>query len=265
MNWIFTRLFGSAPSPQAAGWGTSVLVHAIAAVVASVAVVSVSATLPEMSGRNVDDRIDLLVDWTEPEPPSEPLRILPSDELVVVLPDRARVARQTFFRTSTDVSQPTPDELAMVDRMMVATPARTAQRRVFTTVEDPSWDRPLRADIASPPKASEVPAIGAMVPPATSRRGSVGNRELELPQLLENPPPVYPAGAVVDRLEGTVLLRVYVTAAGRVSGVEVAASSGHAVLDGAAVRAVRTWRFAPAERGGRPTAATVRLPVRFAL
>ena len=77
--------------------------------------------------------------------------------------------------------------------------------------------------------------------------------------------PTYPVRAVVERLEGTVVLRVHVTSEGRVSAVEVFSSSGHAVLDAAAVRAVRNWQFTPAHRAGHPVSATVRLPVRFVL
>ena len=79
------------------------------------------------------------------------------------------------------------------------------------------------------------------------------------------PPPPYPAGARAARIEGTVILRVAVGEDGAVAGVAVTRSSGHAPLDEAAVRAVRGWLFAPARRGGRTVAATVEVPVRFAL
>jgi len=50
-----------------------------------------------------------------------------------------------------------------------------------------------------------------------------------------------------------------------VGNLEIAASSGHPILDAAAVQAVHSWHFAPARRFGRPIPYTVRLPVRFAL
>ena len=76
---------------------------------------------------------------------------------------------------------------------------------------------------------------------------------------------MYPAQAVADRLQGTVLLRFRITPEGRVAQLELLSSSGHPILDAAAVRAVRAWRFIPARRAGLPVATTVRLPVRFEL
>ncbi|MCA9773805.1 MAG: energy transducer TonB, partial [Myxococcales bacterium] len=46
---------------------------------------------------------------------------------------------------------------------------------------------------------------------------------------------------------------------------EIRKSSGHAILDEAAVESVRRWRFRPGLRGGRPADAWVEVPVRFSL
>ena len=93
----------------------------------------------------------------------------------------------------------------------------------------------------------------------------MGTSDRTLPRLLENRPPTYPQGAIIRRFEGTVVLRLEITPEGRVGGLEVVSSSGHAILDAAAARAIRAWRFAPATRAGRAVAVTVRLPVRFSL
>jgi protein TonB len=68
-----------------------------------------------------------------------------------------------------------------------------------------------------------------------------------------------------QRLEGVVVLSVLVRQDGRVEDARVASSSGAAVLDDAALAAVRTWIFAPATRGGRPVESVVEVPVKFAL
>lgn len=89
----------------------------------------------------------------------------------------------------------------------------------------------------------------------------------------------YPPGAIhqaVDRSafapalramaeEGRVLLKVFVQTDGRVGRVEVAASSGVAVLDDTAVGAAWGWRFDPATRDGNPIAAWALVPVVFTL
>ena len=84
-------------------------------------------------------------------------------------------------------------------------------------------------------------------------------------QYLRNPTPEYPSEARRLHQEGTVLLRVQVSARGRVEAVELARSSGTSSLDEAALQGVRGWEFEPARRGDTPIASTVTVPVRFRL
>jgi periplasmic protein TonB len=77
--------------------------------------------------------------------------------------------------------------------------------------------------------------------------------------------PRYPDSARRQGIEGTVLVKAYVTEQGRVGEVQVAQSAGHAELDRAAVEAVRRWRFEPARRGRQPVAMWVSIPVKFIL
>ena len=79
------------------------------------------------------------------------------------------------------------------------------------------------------------------------------------------PPPVFPSEARKARLSGTALLFVQIDARGRPLNVTLRRSSGHAILDTAALRAVRGWRFEPARRDGKPVEARLEIPVRFAL
>jgi protein TonB len=80
-----------------------------------------------------------------------------------------------------------------------------------------------------------------------------------------NPLPRYPEIARERGWEGVVLLTVGVAADGRAETIAVGRSSGHAVLDQAALEAVRRWRFAPARRAGVPVAGTAAVPIRFRL
>jgi protein TonB len=82
---------------------------------------------------------------------------------------------------------------------------------------------------------------------------------------LKNPPPPYPVQARRRGLEGRVLVRATVAATGECTGAELRRSSGHAILDEAALRAVRAWHFVPAMRDGRPVAAGVDIPIVFRL
>lgn len=80
-----------------------------------------------------------------------------------------------------------------------------------------------------------------------------------------NPKPKYPAAARSRGWQGQVLLRVKVTAEGYSESVTVERSSGHDLLDEAAVTAVEKWRFIPARRGTTAVACTVRVPIIFTL
>ncbi|MFQ5494746.1 MAG: energy transducer TonB, partial [Phycisphaerae bacterium] len=81
----------------------------------------------------------------------------------------------------------------------------------------------------------------------------------------ENRPPAYPMRARRNGWEGAVLLSVQLTPTGKVASVTVAESSGHPVLDDAAVAAVRDWRFIPARVGGIALGGAVRVPIIFRL
>ncbi len=82
---------------------------------------------------------------------------------------------------------------------------------------------------------------------------------------LNNPPPPYPLWARRAGIEGRVLLTVQVGADGRPTTARVSETSGNARLDEIARSAVLGWRFEPARRNGRPTAAAVTVPITFSL
>ena len=78
--------------------------------------------------------------------------------------------------------------------------------------------------------------------------------------------PRYPESARRRGIEGTVLLKMRITAQGRVEDVQVVRSAGYPELDESAMEAVRRWRFEPARRNGAPVAEdAVLLPVVFQL
>jgi protein TonB len=80
-----------------------------------------------------------------------------------------------------------------------------------------------------------------------------------------SPLPYYPRIARRNGYEGIVLLNLLVSESGRVESVEIIRSSGYKVLDREAVKAVRKWRFVPAEQAGETVASHVEVPVVFRL
>lgn len=85
------------------------------------------------------------------------------------------------------------------------------------------------------------------------------------PDYMRNQPPEYPQLAKQMRQEGLVILRVEVDQKGVPTTVEVEQSSGYQLLDQAALKAVKRWRFQPERIGGMPVKSRVSIPVRFRL
>lgn len=80
-----------------------------------------------------------------------------------------------------------------------------------------------------------------------------------------NPPPKYPATFRRRGWQGTVRLRVSVSAEGHSEAVTIQSSSGHEELDELAIEAVKKWRFIPAKRGDTAIASSVIVPIVFKL
>lgn len=81
-------------------------------------------------------------------------------------------------------------------------------------------------------------------------------------------PPVYPAEAIRNRTEGTVVVRVTIDKDGTVRAVSVdhaEPAATVATLGTAAVEAVKKWTFDPARSGGVAVASDMLVPIRFSL
>ncbi|HRP77341.1 MAG TPA: energy transducer TonB [Rhodocyclaceae bacterium] len=116
---------------------------------------------------------------------------------------------------------------------------------------------PIAQSLVKAPVAAAHEASGAQPEPVTAARFDAA--------YLNNPPPAYPRLSRRMQEEGRVLLRVFVTADGRASRIELSESSGSSRLDGAAEKAVSGWRFLPARQGERNIDAWVVVPIVFRL
>lgn len=88
----------------------------------------------------------------------------------------------------------------------------------------------------------------------------------EPPVMVSPESPVeYPPALFAQKIEGKVILRMFVDIAGIVvpESTKIAESSGYPLLDSAAMRASPNFRFAPALRNGEPVATRFLQPVHF--
>ena len=88
----------------------------------------------------------------------------------------------------------------------------------------------------------------------------------ELPRMLNEISPFrYPIAEFTRKIEGNVVLRLYVDTAGVVipDSTTVSETSGHVGLDAAAVSGAAQLRFQPARRRGTAIAVSMMFPVHF--
>lgn len=121
------------------------------------------------------------------------------------------------------------------------------------------------------PAAAPTPAAVAAAAPATAGtpRPVTTSAAVVLPSsdadYLNNPPPAYPRMSRRMGEQGTVLLRVFISAEGRAEQAEIRSSSGYTRLDEAALETVRRWRYVPGKRAGVAEAMWFNVPIRFVL
>ena len=87
------------------------------------------------------------------------------------------------------------------------------------------------------------------------------------PPVVTNPdPPVeYPVALYERRIEGVVLVHLFITEVGTIvpESTRIAEGSGYPELDSAALRGIDLLQFAPARRDGTPVATVFVQPVHF--
>lgn len=85
----------------------------------------------------------------------------------------------------------------------------------------------------------------------------------EAPVPIFTPPPMYPNRARRRRLEGKVIIKMIVTSQGAVQKPTVESGENLETFSESALKAVKKWRFKPAQLHGKPVAVLVTLPLEF--
>jgi protein TonB len=148
-----------------------------------------------------------------------------------------------------------------------------APARITPETEHQNDVRPLGGvEGALPGGANSFPEIGGVSgatlpppPPPAPKTGAPLRLHTGIlpPQKIVDVAPVYPPLARASRQEGIVILETVITANGSVESVRVL--KGYPLLDGAAIEAVRQWRFTPARLNGEPVPVVMTVTVNFTL
>jgi protein TonB len=75
----------------------------------------------------------------------------------------------------------------------------------------------------------------------------------------------YPESSRRNGEEGRAIVKICVSAAGKIDSAEIANTTGHPLLDEAALKVAKAMRFKPATSEGKPAASCPTLPVKFEL
>jgi TonB family protein len=97
------------------------------------------------------------------------------------------------------------------------------------------------------------------MPSASGHKAATGSK----PELISRVEPEYPAQALAQHIQGSVIIHVQVGTDGRVQQVRVA--TGDPLLADAAVAAVRQWRFKPYISNGQPAETEAQITLKFTL
>ena len=168
--------------------------------------------------------------------------------------------------TSTPVTTPAPQPAAtsaLPAPDVAADPAAASTPSPAPASTDSSASAPPQV---TPTTAAAPPPSDATKAPAESRKSVVAAlpSDTELPaektavilssqgaekRLIRRQPPVYPAEARKQRVEGTVVLKAVVSEGGKVEGVRLV--EGDPTLAAAAISAVKQWHYRPYIRDGK--------------
>lgn len=127
--------------------------------------------------------------------------------------------------------------------------------------------QPAVAPAPHPAKAGgrepkEEAVASAQVAPPQRDPIKVGGNVQES-KLIHKVEPIYPEQALKARISGTVILLITVNEAGFVSDVQV--TSGHPMLNEAAITAVKQWQYSPTLLNGEPVPVIATVTVVFAI
>jgi protein TonB len=192
-------------------------------------------------------------------------QLKPLDEPVRKRPDLTI----EFFRLA-----PSPVDTPITQTPIPQPPATSKAPPALAHAAKPSTPNPEPTSTQAPPPAATTTNTGAEgslgATPSLSDTPPVAlaqdNAEADYKAAyLNNPRPPYPFAAVRQGAEGRVLLSAEVLPDGRAGRVSLEKSSGHALLDAAALNTVRSWRFTPARKGGVASTQTVSIPIDFTL
>lgn len=200
----------------------------------------------------------------KPLPPKQEVK--PKIEPKIAPKPQAKAIPKPVAEKPAPVAKPTAPKPAPISPPVLATtrpspsPALSVQAPTPIAAPGPV-SVPAKSPVAAP-SASAKPASKA-VEDTEGEGGDGGNAP---PHCHSTPKPEYPRAAKSRHIEGSVKLKVKIGLDGTIEQVTVDTSSGHEMLDNAAIQTVKSsWGCSPAKRNGKAVTGEVRVPINFKL
>ncbi len=165
----------------------------------------------------------------------------------------------TRFKGKELVAKQTKEVVKPVDFVKEVKPVQVIKKQEIlepaTPVKDNTEVDPKASSIASANKVSDKMGLKNMPVVLTQ------------PPLFKSPrPPLnYPNRAQKRGYQGITLVLISLDTAGRIEAVVLVQSSGHEILDKAAIKNVAKWQFHPVKHNGQLVKAQFEVPINFAL
>jgi periplasmic protein TonB len=169
------------------------------------------------------------------------------------------------FQTPLPTKPPKPKPLktrAPIKPLSPKTPAQSTAQEPVPSISQPPANPSVADHEPNLPQAGPLQPANENNTEAASMASTV--REAR-PLYRLNPSPRYPFVARRRGLQGDVILEVLIDRHGNVEDLRVWKSSGHPILDRAAMDSVKKWSFVPGMRGNEPLEMWVRIPIQFEL
>jgi len=157
------------------------------------------------------------------------------------------------------VAVPTP-RLQLKKERYVAIPI---EKKEEESIQAASKSEPIQTELdVTKPKTMASPTTAQSV---ADNHGHANATVIQNAKYRERTPPRYPRRAYELGQQGSVLLHALVTEEGIARELKIETSSGHRMLDRAALSAVKRWEFVPHMRNGQRVQSWVRVPVNFVI
>lgn len=184
----------------------------------------------------------------------------------------AKTEKPTQQKTATKAIASAPKELKKVTKKTTKkAPVKAVIKEIKTVKKEPQKSKKTtktadKQELQKTENAVQQPPQKTNKPVVSSSAKQSAPKIIEEITFSARPTPIaYPSSAKRRNIEGVVLVEVWLDAQGKQTKQRIINSSGHQILDKAALKGVSQWRFSQQQSDGQAIAYRVQVPINFGL